>query len=730
MERKPRLENLSWRLWFDSSRREAKSHSQAAIAGVADYEEAGWSDPEWTETTDSESESDDEPAAKSGRTDLRRSLSSAAAATTTPSTTAKPDDAKPAAPPTIRANSSCHTSRPSFERKGSATITGGSLQRIITGLTELPALSAPSKARSAIDVPVPSTTTCLHAVPSPSLAPRGASAPSVCDSTVPDAATSHLPPAKTTSPTIVPAAPRSPALSRQLSTGSRHASTSKAPALARAPSSQSSKKAATARPTPPPVAASTTPRAADHPTKVFAAGLGLVRPESHMNLARNASSASLEPRSYVKGFDTSAFDSRPKQGSIAPPPTPAPAAPCSLGPSPPSAMKSPPAAATTQPPPTAAKKKLFFISSPNSDSEEDASPPSHLRKQPTPPSKLALSSLSPKGAVSSRPPTSSTQPPPQEEEEEEWDDEDGSSDDDSSGWGSEYSTESEEGPRRNGKDKSTPLFAKRASGASSGELKPRGPGLLSQLFHPAMFEEEDRSKSAVDVTAASSAKSRTLQPSRSHGLLSSGNLARSKSFLRGAPEGVEMESSSEEDDGYEDEDEEAQQAEGNAMAAALARHQRQVFEQTTPIAPPQSPRTTRRAMLATELSESLRRNLLWERQTRNRVLGGPIDARFQPNLAPHQPLHTSETQPALRPPLPVFEGLRAPHPSPATRESSPIQPLPRRHTTGTGLYLAQQMSKGRAADSDSDSSDEEEEQPDANRYGSAFQSGGLHVHGW
>ncbi|PWN37586.1 uncharacterized protein FA14DRAFT_114589, partial [Meira miltonrushii] len=36
---------------------------------------------------------------------------------------------------------------------------------------------------------------------------------------------------------------------------------------------------------------------------------------------------------------------------------------------------------------------------------------------------------------------------------------------------------------------------------------------------------------------------------------------------------------------------------------------------------PQSPRTTRRNMLKDELSESLRQNLLWERQSRNRMLG-------------------------------------------------------------------------------------------------------------
>ncbi|KAF9534009.1 hypothetical protein CPB83DRAFT_756986 [Crepidotus variabilis] len=41
-----------------------------------------------------------------------------------------------------------------------------------------------------------------------------------------------------------------------------------------------------------------------------------------------------------------------------------------------------------------------------------------------------------------------------------------------------------------------------------------------------------------------------------------------------------------------------------------------------PPAPPTTPRTTRRQMLSTELSESLRRNLLWERQiTKNGTVG-------------------------------------------------------------------------------------------------------------
>ncbi|EKM58709.1 uncharacterized protein PHACADRAFT_253199 [Phanerochaete carnosa HHB-10118-sp] len=56
-------------------------------------------------------------------------------------------------------------------------------------------------------------------------------------------------------------------------------------------------------------------------------------------------------------------------------------------------------------------------------------------------------------------------------------------------------------------------------------------------------------------------------------------------------------------------------------------------------APPMTPRTTRRKMLATELSESLRRNLLWERQVSKLNLtsgarrGGLVGSRLQPMTA-------------------------------------------------------------------------------------------------
>jgi hypothetical protein len=63
-------------------------------------------------------------------------------------------------------------------------------------------------------------------------------------------------------------------------------------------------------------------------------------------------------------------------------------------------------------------------------------------------------------------------------------------------------------------------------------------------------------------------------------------------------------------------------------------------------APPMTPRTTRRQMLATELSESLRRNLLWERQVSKTNLtsgarrAGLLGSRLQPMTA----VNTSQQQ--------------------------------------------------------------------------------------
>lgn len=87
-----------------------------------------------------------------------------------------------------------------------------------------------------------------------------------------------------------------------------------------------------------------------------------------------------------------------------------------------------------------------------------------------------------------------------------------------------------------------------------------------------------------------------------------------------------------------------------------------------PPAPPSTPRTTRRLMLSTELSESLRRNLLWERQlskvnltagvrrtasgggSRHSVLGGLQPLTTAPNMVQ---LHPKGTMPQPNPGSPV-----------------------------------------------------------------------------
>lgn len=485
----------------------------------------------------------------------------------------------------------------------------------------------------------------------------------------------------------------------------------------------------------------------------------LARGNSEMSLRRNDS---FEPRSYVKGFDTTVFDSRPAQGSIAPPPTPAARNDLPLNPAPsihrnssatppPSAMKS---LTGSKKLPITSTKKIFFISS-HSDSEEDGSSSISVgstglegrkksnsssyrsssipyEKVPPPPpnsvnnnaiastSRLPpLTSASPSSAQTSTR-TSAPVTAPNAASADEWDDEDSSDteDDESSGWGSEYSTESEANPRAAAADapdtverKPKALFAKRPSlPISSGvnpvsELKPRPPGLLSQLFHPdltAGLGMNDRSRSEFDMR---NGKREGLQVSKSTGVLT--EKLRSKSFLRGAPEGTEMDSSSDEEeagentggggsDGFEDEDSGHSSNHGanhqtQAVSNALYRQQQQSQRQlelmttaTVPIAPPQTPRTTRRAMLATELSESLRRNLLWERQSRNRIMGGPVNARFLPV--------TTEEVVVPAPPPQV-----QPQPQSKTSKSKSTTLVPpilrRRNTTGTGLYLEGQMKK-------------------------------------
>ena len=80
-------------------------------------------------------------------------------------------------------------------------------------------------------------------------------------------------------------------------------------------------------------------------------------------------------------------------------------------------------------------------------------------------------------------------------------------------------------------------------------------------------------------------------------------------------------------------------------------------------APPMTPRTTRRQMLATELSESLRRNLLWERQVSKLNLttgarrGGLLGSRLQPMTAVN-PSEQSGSSPGQKAPVDEREERR------------------------------------------------------------------------
>ena len=451
-------------------------------------------------------------------------------------------------------------------------------------------------------------------------------------------------------------------------------------------------------------------------------------------IPRNFSTASFEPKSYTKGFT---FEEPVPVGSIAPPPTPA-VLRAKLGSPPPSAMKSSK---------KSTGKKIFFISSPNSDSEGDSCSPRSCQ------SASVGATRGPTGRGGAQPPDNSLDndppPPPRPPKlapvatEDSWDDEEDDDDDASSGWGSEYSTESD--TRRIAKpERPSALFAKRPSSSANlvkSVLQPRPAGLLSQLFHPSFGQEEEgsgssRTRSSVDLSRGATTRP-TLHSSKSAGFLT--EQRRTKSFLRGAPVGTEMDSDSEGESVAEEVEEEVESQASTTLinrppnaASELSRNHRSMMDLAG--AYPQTPRTTRRAMLATELSESLRRNLLWERQTRNKVLLHPA---VVPSAPPSRP---PTAQSFVIPPQPSSAStngeneLRVPHPSPATQTSSPLQPIVRRHTTGTGLYLAAQTGKlasGLGHSSSEEISEEEDETPASkDAYGSAFSHHGLHSHGW
>ncbi|GAA6059445.1 hypothetical protein JCM10212_005384 [Sporobolomyces blumeae] len=832
-----RLENLSWRLWFDSGRRDPSAfrrNSDAASQPQADEEirqkavDEGWSDPEWEETSDSESDEDREGDRASRRSPDAEAVkapsvphqpSTATTRTTTTATRGRTTSV-PAATTFGLSRPAMVNRNPSKEWRNSTTISGDSLQRMITDASILPAIALPQRPRSVVDVPV---LPCRK----PPLGSRGNSAPdhlNTANSVSLDSASSSSETPRTTqsgSPTTkvpapasvksspppvapAPSRPQSPTLTRTSASSTAVDSASDSPEsmppppvparsndtalpgrrrssvkLARAPSGRKTK----------PSPSTALPIPSD------SSSAQLARVPSEVHLQRNLSSAevaaSFKPRSFVSGFEVCSPPSqsapRPQVGRIAPPPTPAGAA-AVLAESPPksrahstpvretpllvhdkvpaptsstaTAAQPAPSALKMAPKPPGASKKIFFISSPNSESDDEHH--SAISKESVPPSSLpnvgsplqqtmrpAVAAAKGKGKAAT------DEKSAENDDDDEWDDEDDDDDDASSGWGSEYSTDSDvarnstanapTGGRPTagmmGRSKSAidpQLFAKRPPSTvhlspsmsdmgGPGELKRRPPGLLSQLFHPDQFVDDDdddddepaasaemkrrhKSMSSLSTMVPRDKHSPAAPAHRPRGVLGDRlTMTRQPTFTKkGRPEDVELESSSD-----EEEDESAPNAvEVDETAAALARRQRLAeFEQAAALAaPPQTPRTTRRAMLATELSESLRRNLLWERQTRNRVMGGAPRAPIVPGQT--LPQRPSSAQLAPPPSAPVVAsdsqaGLRAPHPSPANPPPRPPPPastaLPRRATVATDLSRASQFSKARDPDSASES---------------------------
>ncbi|GAA5998290.1 uncharacterized protein JCM10292_001100 [Rhodotorula paludigena] len=874
-----RLENLSWRLWFDSARRDGQGEHSLAREGdagaptpqeIQDKVAAdGWSDPEWEETSDSDSDDELHHDDRTGHEPASPAVAEPALANATAASPPGPARGRtqsvPAAP---GAGAGGTAARPPLGRRGFSrewkappVISGGSLQRMIADLQRLPDIPAPGKARSLHEVPTPS-------LAKPPLGSRGSSAPDNLNAAVLHASAPSSPTGQSdarsgsslsrrTTPTASPSMSRSassPAHGLVTAAAEEPAAVAPPPLARRLPSNLAmsampstaslNRRSRPSSPCPSPPTPDE-PAVTMTPSETAMLALSASRNRSDANLTRRAQStaelaSSFKPQSYVKGFEPSpsSLETRPGPGAIAPPPTPMantaslaaspprPSASSRNGPSTATPLKvPPPAAAAPTPGPSAFQrgpkapgtgKKIFFISSPESDEDHSSrsresrgmkvvvTPPS-ANKPRSPRSFPRASPQRPGDVKGKQPVVQLASADADDDDDDEWDSD---SDDDSSGWGSEYSTESDigrnsaangPGGRRAGADQQSALFAKRPAGelqrtastatmGGPGELTRRPPGLLSQLFHPDQFvDDSDRARSSVDVMRRNH-KSMSALPtlsqlhaSKSTGALDKGRAPgpqRSKSFLRGKPDHVELESSSEEEGDekaaptpgtgggsseYEDVDDDAEAQQ--AAAAALARRQREL-EEAAVLAPPQTPRTTRRAMLATELSESLRRNLLWERQMRNRVMGGAAPRR---PVIPGQPLPqrpASSTQLAPPPPPPPSAppavsahvtgevGTRAPHPSPATRHSPPIasrppahhhhsgQPavpdhgerhpgtaaLPRRHTTGTGLYLQAQLggnfASARRPETDSElsqsSDDEDDGDEPADSYGAAM----------
>ncbi|GAA6024456.1 hypothetical protein JCM11491_001156 [Sporobolomyces phaffii] len=838
-----RLENLSWRLWFDSGRRDSSAmrrNDDTAQVDLTDDQvkgkvlEAGWSDPEWEETTDSDSEQE------GGAEQTRASRPSAAP----DAATSQLSRGRTVSVPVTAVGRILAARGNSREWRTTATISGDSLQRMITDSSILPTINLPQRPRSLVEVPLapskpplgsrgnsaPDGLSASTSLPLSSTSPASASPPDK----VPPPPSAHAPFSASPSPvasTSKTSRPSSPTLTRTTPSSTALSGSNSSMAPPPVPSKASETTAAPRRRSSVKLARSSSARKAKSsssalPVPASSNSIGIARAPSDVHLQRSLSTAevaaSFKPQSFTQGFDVSSPPSqptaRPQVGRIAPPPTPAGAsavladsppmsrahstrisdtplavpdrttlsnpAPSSQAPQPgPSALK-------MTPKPPGASKKIFFISSPNSESDDE-------RQSCASKESLAVGSLPKVGSPlqqSMRAPADTAKTTASKgkgkaketeakaEDEDEWDDEDSEDEEDgsSSGWGSEYSTDSDvarnstaNGPAARpmtGRSKSViepGLFAKRPPSmvhlspsmsdmGGPGELKRRPPGLLSQLFHPDQFVDDDDESNSVEMKrghkSMSSLPSMThqeAQPSRPkpRGLLGDRlTMTRQPTFTKkGKPEDVELESSSDESE------DEAVGASKNETAAALARRQRlaEIEQAAAMAAPPQTPRTTRRAMLATELSESLRRNLLWERQTRNRVMGGAP----RPPVVPGQGLaqRSSSSQQLAPPPAPQViasdpaaaaaagpirkllpdSGLRAPNPSPANPNPPTLVPsashtaLPRRATLATDLSRASQFPKARPADSESEVSDSSGDEGEPDQSGDMYTATAL-----
>ena len=150
-----------------------------------------------------------------------------------------------------------------------------------------------------------------------------------------------------------------------------------------------------------------------------------------------------------------------------------------------------------------------------------------------------------------------------------------------------------------------------------------------------------------------------------------------------------------------------------------------------PPAPPSTPRTTRRLMLSTELSESLRRNLLWERQLSKVNLAAGVRRTASTGGSRHshlggvQPLTTAPSMVQLLP-----KGTLA-HPNPGSPVRS-VRPE-QEGSKGDGGIMKERRASGGAGDHPDPSTHDENEKEQKRRLAMARNrswANDYHFAGW